>query len=443
MMLLLLPDRRWYIVAALLAAAAPLALVWPGGAGLFLLLDLLWVAALVIDAWRSAGPELAAVGISREAPPAFSVGRSLPVSYRWSNQARRALTLQVREEFPAPLSPVHGLERRIVLPAAGELRESVLVKPERRGKGAAGTLHLRVLGPWGLCWRQDRRELLWRAVVYPNLVGASLRSLPTQAQRRREAGFRSVRRIGEGRVFESLKEWVPGDDTRTIDWKATARRGKVMARQYEDERRQQVLLVIDAGRMLTAEVDGRPRLEAVVEAALHLAHSAVEHDDNIGLMVFADEVQQYLPPARGRRALRGVLDALAAIEGKLVEPNYPAAFAYLAVRNRKRALTVLFTDVIDRTASEALVAQVGTLRPRHLPLAVTLRDPSLERLATARPVMAGAAFERAAAEELLQSRESALADMRSRGVLVLDVSPSGASAAVVEQYNRLKRRGVL
>jgi uncharacterized protein (DUF58 family) len=441
--MLLLPDRRWYVAAALLAVAAPMALVWPRGAGIFLLLDLAWVGAFLIDAWRVAGLDLTAIGIIRDPPPAFSVGRPLPVTYLWSCPVPRPLTLRVREVFPDPLAPAHGPERRIVLPPAGELRESVLVRPARRGKGSAGTLHLRVLGPWGLCWRQGRRELPWRAVVYPNLVGASLRSLPTQAQRRREAGFRSVRRIGEGRVFESLKEWVPGEDTRTIDWKATARRGKVMARQYEDERRQQVLLVIDAGRMLTAEVDGRPRLEAVVEAALHLAHSAVEHDDNIGLMVFADEVQQYLPPARGRRALRGVLDALAAIEGKLVEPNYPAAFAYLAARNRKRALTVLFTDVIDRTASEALVAQVGTLRPRHLPLAVTLRDPSLERLATARPATAGAAFERAAAEELLQARESALADMRSRGVLLLDVPPAGASAAVVEQYNRLKRRGVL
>ena len=106
-------------------------------------------------------------------------------------------------------------------------------------------------------------------------------------------------------MFESLKEWVPGEDTRTIDWKATARRGKIMARQYEDERRQQVLIVIDAGRMLTAEVNGRSRLESVVEAALHLAHSAVEHDDNVGLLVFADQVQQWVPPARGRRALRG------------------------------------------------------------------------------------------------------------------------------------------
>jgi uncharacterized protein (DUF58 family) len=244
-------------------------------------------------------------------------------------------------------------------------------------------------------------------------------------------------------MFESLKEWVPGEDTRLIDWKATGRRGKTMVRQYEDERRQQVLIVIDAGRMLTPEVDGRARLESVIEAALHLAHSAVEHDDNIGLMVFADQVQQFIPPARGRRALHAVVDALASIQGTLVEPNYPAAFAQLATRNRKRALTVFFTDVIDRTASEALVGQLGTLRPRHLPLAVTLRDPSLERLAVARPATTTAAYERAAAEELLQSREEALADMRRQGVLVLDVPPAGASAAVVDQYNRLKRRGAL
>lgn len=216
-----------------------------------------------------------------------------------------------------------------------------------------------------------------------------------------------------------------------------------MARQYEDERRQQVMIAIDAGRMLTAEHDGRARLEFVIEAALQLAHSAIEHDDNVGLMVFTDRVQQYLAPARGRRALRAILDALATASGTLVEPDYPAAFALLAQRNRRRALTVVFTDVIDRTASESLVAQLGSLRPRHLPLAVALRDPALDRLALARPSTVLGAYERAAAEELLQSREEALAEMRARGVVVLDVPPAGAAEAVVEQYTRLKRRGVL
>ncbi|MFL5518631.1 MAG: DUF58 domain-containing protein, partial [Gemmatimonadales bacterium] len=148
-------------------------------------------------------------------------------------------------------------------------------------------------------------------------------------------------------------------------------------------------------------------------------------------------------PARGRRALRAVLDALAETEGRLVESDYPRAFRFLAQRNRRRALTVLFTDVIDRTASDVLVAQAATLRPRHLPLAVTLRDPALEAVAVARPRDAGEAFQRAAAEELLGARDAALTDMRSRGVMVLDVLPAAASLAVVEQYHQLKRRGLL
>jgi uncharacterized protein (DUF58 family) len=438
-----LPARRWYLVAALLAPLALLGFWWPAAGVVLAGLDLLWILAAVIDGFRLAGSDPAAISIVREPPPAFSVGRTLSVTYRWSHPFKRRLRVWVKELFPPALEPAGMGERQLRIDPDATLREDIAVTPRHRGKGTGGRLYLRLLGPWELVWRQVRRELPWQATVYPNLVGASLRSLPTQTQRRREAGFRNVRRLGEGRLFESLKEWVPGEDTRNIDWKATARRGKVMARQYEDERRQQVLIVIDAGRMLTAEVEGRPRLESVVEAALHLAHSAEEHDDNIGLMVFADEVQQFIPPARGRRALRAVLDALASIEGKLVEPDYPAAFAFLAARNRKRALTVLFTDVIDRTASEALVAQVGTLRPRHLPLAVALRDPSLERLATARPHTTGEAYERAAAEELLQSREEALAEMRTRGILVLDVPPAGASTAVVEQYNTLKRRGAL
>lgn len=335
------------------------------------------------------------------------------------------------------------MERVVTLPPDTTCLESVSMRPMRRGKASGGRMDLRVLGSLGLAWRQLRVDVPWQTTVYPTLVGASVRSLPTASQRRREAGLRNVRRIGEGRMFESLKEWVPGEDIRTIDWKATARRGKVMSRQYEDERRQHVLMVIDAGRLLTAEVDGRPRLESVVEAALQLAHSAIGHDDNIGLMVFTDEVTHFSAPARGRRALRSVLDVLASLEGKLVEPNYPAAFAYLAARNRKRALTVLFTDVIDRTASEAFVAQVGTLRPRHLPLAVTLRDPALERLALGRPIDLNGAYARAAAEELLRVREEALGEMRRRGVLVLDVLPNSAAKALVDQYALLKRRALL
>ena len=435
-----LPSRRWLLVAAGLALVGLAGFAWPDALAYLIVLDVLWITAFMVDAWR-AGRALP-LELTREPPPAFSVGRALPVRYRWHHAGARPVVALVREALPAPLGVATPLRRLLLLPD-GDTVEDVEITPVRRGKGVGGTVFVRLLGPLGLAWRPHRLSRPWPATVFPSLIGASPRALPPEASRRREAGLRAVRRRGEGRLFEGLREWVPGDDTRAIDWKATARRGKPIARTYEDERREQVLLVIDAGRLLTAEVDGVPRLDAVVEAALRLAHAAVEHDDNVGVMVFADEVQSFVPPARGRRGLRNVLEALAAADGRLTESDYPAAFRELALRNRRRALTVFFTDVIDRTASGALLAHAATLRPRHLPLAVTLRDPALERTAQGRPASVAAAFERAAAEELLHARDEALADMRRRGILVLDVAPAGAAEAVVDRYEQLKRRGLL
>lgn len=298
-------------------------------------------------------------------------------------------------------------------------------------------------GPLGLGLRRDWIALPWEVVVYPPLVSMRLRASLARAARRREAGLRPVRRLGEGRLFESLREWVPGDDIRHIDWKATARRRKVITRQYEAERRQQVLLVLDAGRLLTADLAGVARIDYVVQAALELASAAAQHDDNVGVMVFADGVQHFVAPQRGRLGLKRVLDVLAVVEPKLVEPDYPGAFRYLAARNRKRALTVVFTDVIDRFASEAIVANVASLRPRHLPLAVTLRNPELDHVAALKPVEPRDAFRKAAAEELLRARDEALGHMRRAGVLVIDVTPERAAQAVVTKYLDLKRRGWL
>jgi uncharacterized protein (DUF58 family) len=439
---MVVPSRRWFVVAAALAGTAPLAVWWPPAAGGFLLLDGLWLLAFLIDALRAQGP--GSIDVRREAPIAFALGRPAAVRYRWRHRSAGRLTLLVRERLPEPLLDVAGAPlRRLLVPPGSGGEEQVIVRPLRRGTGTGGSLAIRLLGPLGLAWRQGKLELPWTATVYPVGPGTSLRALPLQVSRRREAGLRAIRRPGEGRLFEGLREWVPGDETRIIDWKATARRGKTIARQYEDERRQQVLVMIDAGRLLTAEVDGVARLEAVVVAALHLARAAVEHDDNIGLMVFADTVQRYVAPARGRRALRAVLEGLAAAEGRLVESDYPGAFRYLAAHNRKRALTVLFTDVIDRTASDALVAHAASLRPRHLPLAVTLRNPELDHVAALRAMTARDAFRKAAAEELLHAREEALAHMRRAGVLVIDVTPQRAAQAVVARYLDLKRRGTL
>jgi uncharacterized protein (DUF58 family) len=329
------------------------------------------------------------------------------------------------------------------VPASGTLREQFEVKPRLRGEAVGGSLHLRIRTSLGLAWHQREVALPWSVLVYPAAGNTQSHALTSAAQRRREAGRVAARHLGEGRLFESLREWVPGEDLRGVDWKATARRGKLIVRQYEDERRQQVVIMVDVGRLHTAESAGVPRPDSAIRAAVQLARSAVAHDDNVGLLLFADQILQFIPPARGRRALRGILDALARVQGRMVESDYPGAFLHLAGRLRRRVFTVLFTDVIDATASEAVVTQSATLRPRHLPLVVLLRDPSTDTLATARPATVRTAFERAAAEELLAARAEAVGAMRAHGVLVLDVPAETAAEAAVAQYQQLKRRGTI
>jgi uncharacterized protein (DUF58 family) len=438
----LLWARRGLAVAAAIALLG-LAGRWvPWALDAMLMADLALVVAVWIDATRAPVPGSAELGVFRDAPPAFSVGRAADVTYRWVNGTGRRARLRLREVRPDLLGGTQP-PRRIAVPPLGEARELVAVIPVRRGRERAGGFVVDSTGPLGLGRRRCRVDLPWDAAVYPPLVSVRLRASVAQAQRRREQGITPLRRIGEGRLFESLREWVPGDDLRHIDWKATARRRKVITRQYEAERRQQVLLVLDTGRLLTADIAGVSRLDYVVQAALELAYAATQHDDNVGVMAFADGVQHFVAPQRGRLALKRVLDVLAVVEPRLVEPDYPGAFRYLAARNRKRALTVLFTDVIDRFASDALVANVASLRPRHLPLAVTLKNPELERVAALRPVSAHDAFRKAAAEELLGARDQALGHMRRAGVLVLDVPPDRAAQAVVAKYLELKRRGRL
>jgi len=435
-----LPTRRAVVTLAALAPLGLLGYLRPAALDTLLLLDAVVALLVLLDARLAADP--ARLTVERSAPPACSRGRPASVGYRWRNPTPRAARLLVREARPATLGAAPP-SRTLAVPPRGQAQESFSFVPERRGAETTGWFAVRSVGPLGFGQRQARLDLPWPLTVFPALPETRLRATVGRAVREREAGLSAQRLRGEGRVFESLREWVPGDDTRIIDWKATARRRKLIARQYEAERRQHVLLLLDAGRLLTAEVAGRPRLEYAVDAAVSLALAAARRDDNVGVLVFADTVRDYVAPQRGQRGLRQVLEVLARAQPVMVEPDYLGAVRFLRVHNRRRALTVLFTDVVDRMASEAFVAGAATLRPRHLPVAVTLRDPELDAAAAVRPADRRQAYRKAAAEELLRAREEALGAMRRSGVVVLDVPPARAGAAVVEQYLELKRRGRL
>ena len=328
----------------------------------------------------------------------------------------------------------------VLAPAGSSARQRIEHTFKVRGRYPITGFRIATKFPAGFFKKWRRIDATGEILVYPKPqpLDDFYHALPMLAGQIESHGR------GSGDDLYAIRRYHPSDHMRYIDWKATARRGKVITRQYEAERRQQVLLVLDTGRLMTADVAaGVARLDFAVQAALELAYAAAQHDDNVGIMTFADGVQHFVAPERGRTGVRRVMDVLAEVQPKLVEPDYPGAFRYLAARNRKRALTVLFTDVIDRFASDALVANVATLRPRHLPLAVTLRNPELDAAAMQRPATPRDAYRKAAAEELLHAREEALGHMRRAGVLVIDVTPERAAQAVVAKYLDLKRRGTL
>jgi uncharacterized protein (DUF58 family) len=257
-------------------------------------------------------------------------------------------------------------------------------------------------------------------------------------------GVRAVRPRGDGRNFANLRDYAVGDDPRHIDWKATARRGKVISREYSLEQGQQILIVIDAGRLMTQFAGSLPRFEYALSSALVLADIAVHSGDAVGVVVFNDTVQRYVAPSRGAGAVRAIRDALTAADATLVEPDYAAVFRTISARQRNRALIVVFSDVLDVRSSHTLIAHLVRSAVRHLPLVVALRSEDL----TAAALPGGRhssneVFQAAAAEELLIARETALAKMRAAGVSVVNTAPSAMTAAVVNRYLDIKARAAL
>jgi uncharacterized protein (DUF58 family) len=429
----LIPSHRWL---ALLAAAAPLFVLSPAVA---LGVDLVLVILLIGDALSVPGADR--LRVTRRAPARISLGARAEVDLRVDNLSARRVRVRVTDDLPPLLQREGDDVADVWVPASREERVPYAVKALRRGDGEFGDLHLRVAGPLGLAWRQRTVGQADDVRVVPGILEVRRYRLLGLRNRLREAGFRAVRQRGEGGSFESLREYVRGDDPRTVDWKASARRGNLIVRQFELERRQNVVIAIDAGRLMTQKVGERERLDYALTAALLLADVARVHDDAVGLLVFSDKVEAFIPPARN--SVARLAEALGEVHARMVEPNYPAAFTYLSKQVRKRSLLVLFTDLIDPLASAAVVSQLSRAADRHLPLAVAIRNPDLEAAAAQTATDEATVYRRAAAEELLQARAAALAAMQRAGVLVADTRPGDAVPAVVNRYLDVKRRGML
>lgn len=441
-----LPAPR---LLALLALAAPLFLI-SGAMGLAV--DGLILALALVDLRQAPGG--ARLRVTRRAPTRTTLGEGEEIEYEIQNGTGIRTRVRLTDDLYGGLVRDDGKLVResggpgrghdwfdFVIEPWGRATVAHRVRAESRGTARVGEAHLRVLGPLGLVWRAERRPLEDIVRVQPGLAGERGRRLRGLRRRLALAGLHAARQRDDRGDFESLREYVRGDDPRTIDWKATARRSTTIVRRYEAERGQNVVLAIDAGRLMTERIDGRERLDHALSAALLLAETALAGGDRVGLLVFSDRIEHERLPGRVR--LAALADSMADMQARMVEPDYPAAFAQLSTRLRRRSLIVLFSDVIDPRASAALIAHAGRAAARHLPLVVALRNPELDAAAAAPAESEADVYRRIAAEELLQERALALAEMRRAGVLVADTEPRAAVTTVLNRYLEVKRKGML
>ena len=410
-------------------------------------LGLAWDAAILALALAD-GRRTRAPGASRIPPRISTLAAVSKVEVALSNPTNRTLTVRVvddldpclrRKSGPDGEDPENGA--RVRIPPKTNARWTYRIVPRTRGFLKLGDIHLRTRSPWGLAWRRSRVAASHVLQVQPGIRDLlkdrrahALRQLKTPGRRR-------ARLRGEGREFESLRDYVRGDDPRTIDWKGSARRTELVVRTYEAERSQSVVLAIDAGRHMRERLSPtRERIDFALGACMMLSSRAQRFGDKIGVMVFDRDIRHLSPPRRADPPT--LAKVLAGVETKLAEPNYPLAFATLGRTFRKRSLVILFCDVIDDTVSQALVSSLSRVGRTHLPLAIAIRNPELEAAAS-RSAAGADVYRRAAAEELLQARSNTLRTMQRSGIVVVDTLPGDAMVRTLDKYVEIKERGLL
>lgn len=424
------------LAAPLLAAStwAP-ALAWI--AGLFLLFSL----ALWLVDWRLAGP-VQRFDVQRQHDDRLSLGADNPIHLEATNRSARPVVFWLRDEPPAPFGVApHVFDGQIA--AWGRWTGSYRVRPLRRGDYQFGAINLRWLGPLGLVMRQGRIDAAQQVKVYPNLLDVRRYDLLLRRNRLQELGLRPSRQFGQGSEFERLREYQPDDDFRRIDWKATARRRRPITVEFETERSQTVIALLDAGRMMQSPVAQIAKLDYAVNAVLFLAYVASGKGDKMGLMTFADDVMNYIAPRQGRGQFYRMLESLYAVEAQPVEPDYGQALSYLAAKQRRRSLLVIFTDLSGGISMQSLASHAASLARHSLPLVVTISDPDMHTTAHMAPDNSLAVYQRAAAQQMLDERQLMLDSLRRQGVQTLDVPANQLSSAVINRYLELKERQML
>lgn len=436
----MIPTPRLVWLAA--AAVVPLLLGLFESVGLVLgaTVNLALVALTLGDRWATPMP--GALSVERRVAPRWVQGRSGDVTLvlRW--KGRRSVRIRLRDVAPVSFRVARSLfDLRVSSAAAWTLVYPAV--PAERGTHTFGPIAVRTRGPLGLIERQAVLSAPATVRVYPDLIALSPREAALVAPSPWLLGKRRGALRGEGREFHQLRDYQSGDDLRWLDWKAFAHRGRPTVREYRSERNQRVLLVLDAGRLMTARIEDRSRLDWAVQAAGRLARVVLAQGDAVGIALFSRRMKALLAPARGPGHLGRLTELLGEAQPDLEEPDLGLALRTALRGGGRRTLVVVFTELADPRAAEMTLRHVGALAPRHLGLVVSLADGDLDRERREFPTDAQAAYRRLAADELWQDYRRAQAALESRGALVVRARANALAAEAIERYVEVKRTGRL
>ncbi|MCE5315541.1 MAG: DUF58 domain-containing protein [Armatimonadota bacterium] len=382
--------------------------------------------------------------VSRECETVMSLGEKNVVWINAAHIGRRICRVVVRDEPPVEFVGESSTLSFDILPQQ-RVRVNYKVEPLERGDYSFGDLNVRFFTRLGFVTRQQTIPQSVMVKVYPDVFQTKKHLILARENRINMMGLRKSKMLGQGQEFERLRDYVPDDPLRHVDWKATARRGNLIVREYDVEQSQNIMILLDMGRTMasrTLDADGNSgmsKADYAINASVLLAHVGAGSDDRIGLFCFAKSPIAFLPPGKGASQASALMEALYALQPRAEESDYFENLALLSHRQRKRSLVFLFTDLVDPESSRALISSVSMLVRKHLVVCVALADYELPSIIAAKPENATDIYVQTAAASIIRDRKKALSQLSRLGVVTVDATPADLSIAAVNKYLQLKR----
>jgi uncharacterized protein (DUF58 family) len=413
------------------------ALLWFGVGYLAALLALVVMDYIMIAESRNSTA-------TRSRDTVLSLGEKNAIWIEATNRGSRPVHAVVRDEPPLEFLTESAAVKLNIGPQASA-RANYRVEPLERGDYTFGDLNIRYSTFLGLVVRQETISQTMMVKVYPDVFQTKKHLILARENRVNMMGLRRSKMLGQGQEFERLRDYVPDDPLRHVDWKATARRGSLITREYDVEQSQEIMILLDLGRTMASRTQdsegnlGMSKADYAINASVLLTHVAAGSDDRVGLFCFARSPIAFLPPGKGASQAAALMEALYPLQARAEESDYYRNIAELSHRQRKRSLIFLFTDLIDSESSRDLISSVAMLVGKHLVICVALADYELPSIIAAKPDKISDLYVQTAAASIVRDRKTALSQLSRLGVITVDATPADLSVASVNKYLQLKR----